>query len=95
MRPNPYLSHLEVRPKEPEPPKMTLEQIENSPNNIYTGRPFSPKYGEILRKRRELPVFARRQEFLQMLYANQFIILVGETGSGKTTQYSRPRSADL
>ncbi|KAH0980740.1 hypothetical protein GBA52_007917 [Prunus armeniaca] len=43
-------------------------------------------YYEILEKRKTLPVWQQKDEFLKALKANQCIILVGETGSGKTTQ---------
>lgn len=36
--------------------------------------------------RESLPVFQLRQEFLQKVEENQVLIVVGETGSGKTTQ---------
>ena len=86
MGPNPYLAHLESPVVNAPSAKLSQEEIENGPTNVYTGRPFSPRYREILQKRQELPVFARRSEFLPLLAAHQFLILVGETGSGKTTQ---------
>ncbi|KAG0585058.1 hypothetical protein M758_3G254900 [Ceratodon purpureus] len=54
--------------------------------NPYTSRPYSAKYFEILEKRRTLPVWQQKAEFLSILAKNQTMILVGETGSGKTTQ---------
>ncbi|MED6168575.1 hypothetical protein PIB30_012844 [Stylosanthes scabra] len=54
--------------------------------NRWTGRPFSQRYFEILEKRKTLPVWHQKDEFLQALARNQTLILVGETGSGKTTQ---------
>jgi pre-mRNA-splicing factor ATP-dependent RNA helicase DHX15/PRP43 len=54
--------------------------------NPYTNRPYSARFYEILEKRRELPVWQQKQEFLDTLAKNQTMILVGETGSGKTTQ---------
>ncbi|ESQ41460.1 hypothetical protein EUTSA_v10016061mg, partial [Eutrema salsugineum] len=47
---------------------------------------YSKRYFEILEKRRNLPVWLQKQEFLQTFKKNQTVILVGETGSGKTTQ---------
>ena len=91
MGSNPYLAHLEPTSKK-KPflnavlTRQNQEKIEEGPNNIYTGQPFSDKYYEILKKRRDLPVYSRRREFLELVAQNQFIILVGETGSGKTTQ---------
>ena len=54
--------------------------------NSWTGRPYSQRYLEILEKRKSLPVWHQKEEFLQVLKSNQTLILVGETGSGKTTQ---------
>ncbi|KAJ0979962.1 hypothetical protein J5N97_015436 [Dioscorea zingiberensis] len=54
--------------------------------NRWTGMPYSVRYFEILEKRKTLPVWLQKDEFLEALMANQILILVGETGSGKTTQ---------
>ncbi|PRQ25723.1 putative RNA helicase [Rosa chinensis] len=55
-------------------------------NNRWTGRPYSERYYEILEKRRTLPVWKYKEKFLQELKGTQCLVLVGETGSGKTTQ---------
>ena len=60
----------------------------NSLINSWNGKPYSQRYFEILEKRRTLPVWQQKDEFLQVLKDNQSLILVGETGSGKTTQVS-------
>ena len=54
--------------------------------NNWTRRPYLQRYYEILVKRRGLPVWHQKEEFLQVFKSNQTVILVGETGSGKTTQ---------
>lgn len=36
--------------------------------------------------RKSLPVYKKRQEFLDLMELNQIVVIVGETGSGKTTQ---------
>jgi len=54
--------------------------------NEWTGLPFSPRYFEILEKRKELPAWAARQQVVDLVKKYQVIILQGETGSGKTTQ---------
>lgn len=54
--------------------------------NPWNGQKFSSKYYEILAKRKELPVFEQKEEFLKNLRDYQVIVLQGETGSGKTTQ---------
>lgn len=61
-------------------------KIENGDINPLTGRPFSNKYHEILKTRKTLPVWEARDDFLDLVKKNQIVILVGETGSGKTTQ---------
>ncbi|PON61759.1 putative pre-mRNA-splicing factor ATP-dependent RNA helicase [Parasponia andersonii] len=58
----------------------------NSLINPWNSKPYSQRYFDILEKRRTLPVWQQKDEFLQSLKANQTLILVGETGSGKTTQ---------
>ncbi|KAL6223386.1 hypothetical protein ACLB2K_006773 [Fragaria x ananassa] len=54
--------------------------------NRWTGKPYSQRYYEILEKRKTLPVWHQKEEFFQALKKSQSLILVGETGSGKTTQ---------
>ncbi|KCV71143.1 pre-mRNA-splicing factor ATP-dependent RNA helicase DHX15 [Fonticula alba] len=55
--------------------------------NVFDGgKPFSDRYYEILATRKELPVWQFRDQFKKMLRDNQICVLVGETGSGKTTQ---------
>jgi len=54
--------------------------------NPYTGRQYSKRYYEILEKRKTLPIYEHKQEFMDQVNNNQVVILVGETGSGKTTQ---------
>ena len=40
----------------------------------------------IAEQRRFLPVYDCREELLQVIRENQVVVVVGETGSGKTTQ---------
>merc|ERR1719329_338065 len=47
---------------------------------------YSKKYFEIFEKRRKLPAWDARKDFLKLIKRNQVVVLVGETGSGKTTQ---------
>ncbi|KAI3739130.1 hypothetical protein L2E82_29525 [Cichorium intybus] len=54
--------------------------------NRWNGRPYTQRYYDILEKRKTLPVWHQKEEFQKALKDNQAIILVGETGSGKTTQ---------
>lgn len=48
--------------------------------------PYTPRYYELYKKRITLPVFEYRADFMRLLSQHQCIVLVGETGSGKTTQ---------
>jgi len=43
----------------------------------------------IKEQRESLPVFAFRQQLIEAVRANQILIVVGETGSGKTTQVTQ------
>lgn len=61
-------------------------KAEDGPNNAFSGQPLSSQYFNILKTRRNLPVHQQRDEFLQMYQKSQFLVFVGETGSGKTTQ---------
>ncbi|GKA48665.1 probable pre-mRNA-splicing factor ATP-dependent RNA helicase DEAH2, partial [Tanacetum coccineum] len=63
---------------------VTAKVKTNNPNP-WNGRPFSQRYYEIFEKRKTLPVWHQKEEFLKVLKENQTLILVGETGSGKTT----------
>ena len=61
--------------------------VENGPQNPFKpAAKLSSRYFGILEKRRNLPVHAQRQEFLDMFHQSQILVFVGETGSGKTTQ---------
>lgn len=62
------------------------KSAEDGPDNPFTGQPLSQRYFGILKTRRDLPVHAQRQEFLDMYHSTQILVFVGETGSGKTTQ---------
>jgi pre-mRNA-splicing factor ATP-dependent RNA helicase DHX15/PRP43 len=71
---NPYMAHMSTN----EDGIPTL--------NPWTQRPYSKRYMDIRKVRRNLPVYEAREELLQKLKENRVIVLEGETGSGKTTQ---------
>lgn len=48
--------------------------------------PAHPRYGVLFPERLDLPVYQHKNEFMQLLDSNKCVILIGETGSGKTTQ---------
>ncbi|RLV93831.1 Pre-mRNA-splicing factor ATP-dependent RNA helicase PRP43 [Spathaspora sp. JA1] len=62
------------------------EELENASVNPFTGEQFSQQYVKILEVRRDLPVHAQRDQFLETFHSSQIMVFVGETGSGKTTQ---------
>lgn len=47
------------------------------------------KFTTMLRKRTSLPAFEMRREILNMIEANQVVLISGETGCGKTTQVAQ------
>lgn len=63
-------------------PSVTMSQQLNT----LTGLPYSNRYYELFRKRIALPVWEYRDKFFEYLSTHQILVLVGETGSGKTTQ---------
>ncbi|CAG8440529.1 3457_t:CDS:2 [Ambispora gerdemannii] len=97
---NPYLAHLtnqqltsNINSRSPLdgfiPGKTTAEQarkVEEGKINPFTSKSYSPEYYKLLSTRRNLPVHAQRHEFLNLVHESQFVVFVGETGSGKTTQ---------
>lgn len=54
--------------------------------NPFTGRSYSSRYYEILKKRMTLPAWEAREPLIELLKKHQVVVLQGETGSGKTTQ---------
>ncbi|KAG6916849.1 DEAH-box ATP-dependent RNA helicase prp43 [Tephrocybe rancida] len=71
------------------PRKVKGEQVRKAMEqdiNPFTKLPLSAQYKKILDARKKLPVYAKMDEFFQMFTDNQIIVMVGETGSGKTTQ---------
>ncbi|KAA1467821.1 P-loop containing nucleoside triphosphate hydrolase protein [Dentipellis sp. KUC8613] len=46
----------------------------------------NPKYDQLLSVRKRLPAFSAKEDFLTVLDKSRVVIVVGETGSGKTTQ---------
>lgn len=65
--------------------KSKISEVDQDTSPI-TGRPYSDKALEILETRKKLPCWKKKSAFLELVANNQVTILVGETGSGKTTQ---------
>ncbi|KAI6656994.1 Pre-mRNA-splicing factor ATP-dependent RNA helicase PRP1 [Oopsacas minuta] len=80
--PNSMIDGIERSERIEKPP---LPQDRNKINK-YTGAVFSNRFWGILEKRKKLPVWDYFEEFQSMVKEHQVTVLVGETGSGKTTQ---------
>ncbi|KAK6590630.1 PRP43 involved in spliceosome disassembly mRNA splicing [Cryptosporidium xiaoi] len=59
-------------------------KVKLNPWNDY--KPYSSRYFELRKFRKSLPAWKERSSFCKLVKKNQVVILVGETGSGKTTQ---------
>ncbi|KAI0000128.1 pre-mRNA-splicing factor ATP-dependent RNA helicase PRP43 [Russula compacta] len=71
------------------PRNVTAKQVQeviSGKENPFTRLPHSPQYHNILKARKNLPVFAQMDAFYKMFTKHQILLIVGETGSGKTTQ---------
>lgn len=69
--------------------KANGEQVRKAMNgdvNPFTKQPYSGQYKEILKSRKKLPLYAQMDKFLKFFSENQIMIVMGEIGSGKTTQ---------
>ena len=68
--------------------KEAREGVRYSPGCLVQVSEFAKK-NTIKDQRKLLPVYECREELLQVIRENQVVVVVGETGSGKTTQ-ARP-----
>ena len=62
------------------------QQMSQQQINPFTNLPHTPRFYDILKKRLQLPVWEYKETFNDVLLRHQSFVLVGETGSGKTTQ---------
>ncbi|KAF9454218.1 P-loop containing nucleoside triphosphate hydrolase protein [Macrolepiota fuliginosa MF-IS2] len=63
------------------PPKVIEKKVQTANQTSHANIPE-----RITETRKRLPAFQARKDFLNILSNNQVVIVVGETGSGKTTQ---------
>lgn len=49
---------------------------------------YMQRYYDLLEKRKKLPVWLQKEEFLKQFKSKQILILVGESGCGKSSQVS-------
>ncbi|SCV06194.1 LANO_0H24168g1_1 [Lachancea nothofagi CBS 11611] len=66
--------------------KTAVSQSTDSSNNLENSK---ENFESIQRVRKTLPAFKARSELLQIIRDNQVIVVIGETGSGKTTQLAQ------
>ncbi|CEL96663.1 unnamed protein product [Vitrella brassicaformis CCMP3155] len=66
--------------------KLEDGQAEGTAISPFTNKPYSQRYYEILETRKRLPAWEAKKNFIKLVKKYQVTILVGETGSGKTTQ---------
>eukprot|EP00808_Paulinella_micropora_P001053 g33924.t1 len=75
-----FIQREMIEGKEPE---RELEEAPEETNKAQT------EYEKLQEVRKRLPVFPYRQELIQAVQKYQVLIIVGETGSGKTTQITQ------
>ncbi|PPS98252.1 Pre-mRNA splicing factor ATP-dependent RNA helicase [Cryptosporidium hominis] len=61
-------------------------EVDKELNPWNNDKPYSNKYYELRKFRKSLPAWSERKTFCKLVKKNQVVILVGDTGSGKTTQ---------
>ena len=57
--------------------------------NPLTGHPYSPMYDVLRHQWQNLPVAKSIPELKALIQKHQVLVLVAETGSGKTTQFAK------
>jgi HrpA-like RNA helicase len=87
------LNNIEQTPKKISSNKkhhvlLSLEQKEmkeqlKEQNTTYS---FLQKRQQIRKIRMELPIYQKKDEIIATIRENQIVMIIGETGSGKTTQ---------
>ncbi|KAK7956965.1 uncharacterized protein PG986_006187 [Apiospora aurea] len=72
--------------------KMSAPKTEAEPEwkRVAKSEPLGKRTNMTIKQQREsLPVYAFRSQLIKAVHENQFLIVVGETGSGKTTQLTQ------
>ena len=59
--------------------------VPQSTINPLTNRQYTPHF-DLLQQRKKLPIWEQRRQFMRLFMDNRVVVLVGETGSRKTTQ---------
>ena len=58
------------------------QRTSSSALNPWTGYPYTSRYYSILETRQKLPVYQFKDELVDAVKKNQFVVVEGETGSG-------------
>eukprot|EP00771_Trimastix_marina_P002733 gnl/Trimastix_PCT/3890.p1 GENE.gnl/Trimastix_PCT/3890~~gnl/Trimastix_PCT/3890.p1 ORF type:complete len:746 (-),score=227.11 gnl/Trimastix_PCT/3890:38-2275(-) len=53
---------------------------------MHRSKPRPPSFHELQKQRKQLPIFPARERIIEEVRKNPCLVVVGETGSGKTTQ---------
>lgn len=69
----------------PSPKKIKLTNLSNNLQKSNNSVVIKPKLS-IQDQRRNLPIFEKRNKLLELIQRHKTLIILGETGSGKTTQ---------
>lgn len=75
----------EKRPAEEGEDEQAAKQAKVDLNPL-TGAPYTHRFYELLERRQKLPAWSAREDFLRLMQVGQVVIMVGDTGCGKTTQ---------
>ena len=70
-------------------PAASSWSITGPANNKHTGKPFSGTYFRLRGQAESLPVHQHLPAIISAIKNNQVVILVGQTGSGQTTQVAK------
>lgn len=70
----------------PATPRPGMPEMPNMLKEIWLRKSNTPSYQHMLLQRANLPMFHAKNEALEIIERNQISIIVGDTGSGKSTQ---------
>jgi len=65
--------------------KSGMSDEEDATVNYLNHRPYGDKYFKLLETRKKLPAWQAKKQIIELVTANQVLVLQGDTGSGKTT----------
>ncbi|KAL8852735.1 MAG: hypothetical protein Q9221_002365 [Calogaya cf. arnoldii] len=81
-RPAPEICSIEEHQKEKLPGTGHTDEMKS----IWTSKSATPSFLNMMRQRKNLPIWGFKNEILQTIFGHQIVIVCGETGCGKSTQ---------